>query len=38
MSRAEHLLKLRVYKGIRILSPAAFLAFLDTTEGTEARD
>jgi len=29
VSRDEHLLKLRVYQGIRILSPAAFLALLD---------
>ena len=29
VSRDEHLLKLRVYEGIRILTPAAFLAVLD---------
>ncbi len=29
VTRDEHLLKLRVFRGIRILSPAAFLALLD---------
>lgn len=37
VTRDKHLLKLRDYQGIRILSPAAFLAFLDA-EDRDAED
>lgn len=39
VTRDEHLLRLRVYRGIRILTPAAFLVLLDAPpedEGGEA--
>ena len=35
VTRDEHLLSLRVFAGIRILSPAAFLAVLDASPGDE---